>query len=474
METTLKKHSPWLWELPATGKMRVPALLYGDQDLVRDMDQAVFRQLANVAALPGIVRAALAMPDAHSGFGFPIGGVAAFDPDQGGVICMGGVGYDISCGVRVLQVGLSRDEIQPHLDGLMDQLHRLVPSGLGKTGTITLKPADLDKVLSQGAAWAVRQGYGTNEDLQRLEDGGTMAGANPKLVSAQARTRETRQLGTLGAGNHYLEVQTVEEVLDMAAGQSLGLAAGDVLISVHCGSRGLGHQIGTDFLHILGKAAKRYKIPVPERELVCAPIHSPEGQAYFQAMVCGANYAMANRQVITHLIREALALVLPGVPVRTLFEVSHNTCRREEHPVDGRIKTLYVHRKGATRAFGPDSREAAKPFRGLGQPILVGGSMGTASHVLVGREESAAAFSSACHGAGRALSRKQALKQSPGRAVLEALSARGIHIRTDHLRGLAEEAPVAYKDIHQVVEATAQAGLAKKVARLLPLACLKG
>lgn len=474
METKLKKHSPWLWELPAAGKMRVPALIYGDKNLVRDMDEAVARQLANVAALPGIVRAALAMPDAHCGFGFPIGGVAAFDPDRDGVICMGGVGYDISCGVRVLQAGLSRKEIQPHLHGLMDQLHRLVPSGVGKTGAIALRSAELDKVLSLGAAWAVKKGYGTHEDLQRLEDGGTMAGANPETVSVQARAREKRQMGTLGAGNHYLEIQAVEEILDKSAAGALGLAPGDVLISVHCGSRGLGHQIGTDALSALGKAAKRYGIPVAERELVCAPIHSSEGQAYFQAMVCGANYAMANRQVITHLTREAFALVLPGVPVGTLFEVSHNTCRKEEHPVDGRIKTLYVHRKGATRAFGPGNRETAEAFRGLGQPILVGGSMGTASYVLVGRKESAAAFSSACHGAGRALSRKQALKLSPGRSVLEALSAQGVHIRTDHLRGLAEEAPAAYKDIHQVVEATARGGLARKVARLIPLACLKG
>jgi tRNA-splicing ligase RtcB (3'-phosphate/5'-hydroxy nucleic acid ligase) len=472
--TALKKHSPWLWELPQSGKMRVPALIYGDRALVADMDDTVGRQLANVAALPGIVRAALALPDAHSGFGFPIGGVAAFDPDQGGVICMGGVGYDISCGVRVLHAGLSREEIQPRLEALMDRLHRLVPSGVGKTGDIALKPADLDKALTRGAAWAVGKGFGAREELARLEDGGTMAGADPRTVSQQARTREKRQVGTLGAGNHYLEIQVVEEVLDTAAAQVLGLAQGDVLLSVHCGSRGLGHQIGTDSLRILGRAAGKYGIPVPERELVCAPVHSPKGEAYFAAMACGANYAMANRQVIAHLIREAFAPVLPGTTVRTLFEVSHNTCRRERHPVDGRMKTLFVHRKGATRAFGPGSPEVAEVFRGIGQPILVGGSMGTASYVLVGQAGGESAFCSACHGAGRALSRSQALKRAKGRDVLEALAARGILIRTNHLKGLAEEAPAAYKDIHQVVEATAQAGLAKKVARLAPLACLKG
>jgi len=471
---SLNKISAWLWELPRTGAMRVPALIFGDRVLVSEMDDVVARQLVNVAALPGIVRAALAMPDAHSGFGFPIGGGAAFDPDQAGVICMGGVGYDISCGVRVLHTGMRREEIEPHLQDLMDQLHRLVPSGVGKTGSIALKPSELDQALTSGARWAVKKGFGNREDLARLEDGGVMAGAEPQSVSQRARKREKRQMGTLGAGNHYLEIQAVEHVLDKVSAQALGLSQDDVLISVHCGSRGLGHQIGTDYIHVLGQAARRYGIPVPERELVCAPIQSDEGRAYFQAMACGANYAMANRQVITHLVRETLAMVVPGAEVRTLFEVSHNTCRREEHVVDGRVKTLFVHRKGATRAFGPGSPETAEAFRALGQPILVGGSMGTASYVLLGQKDSEVAFFSACHGSGRALSRSQALKRAKGRDVLDALTARGILIRTDHLRGLAEEAPTAYKDIHQVVEATAQAGLARKVACLAPLACLKG
>lgn len=471
---SLKKISPWLWEFARTGKMRVPALIYGDRDLISQMDDSVLRQLTNVAALPGIVRAVLAMPDAHSGFGFPIGGVAAFDPDQDGVICMGGVGYDISCGVRVLHTGLQKDNIQPHLTDLMAQLHLLVPSGVGKTGNITLKPADLDKALTKGAGWAVKTGFGTKDDLERLEDNGTMAGADPQSVSNKARTREKRQMGTLGAGNHYLEIQCVEEVLLPSAAQALGLAKGDVLISVHCGSRGFGHQIGTDSIRLLGQAAARYGISIPDKELVCAPINSPEGIAYYQAMACGANYAMANRQVITHLIREAFERVLPGNHIRTLFEVSHNTCRREQHEVDGRLKTLFVHRKGATRAFGTDSSEVVEAFRNLGQPILVGGSMGTASYILAGQKSSAAAFCSTCHGSGRALSRSQALKHGKGRDVAQALAAQGILVRTDHLRGLAEEAPIAYKDIHQVVEATAQAGLAGKVARLAPLACLKG
>jgi tRNA-splicing ligase RtcB (3'-phosphate/5'-hydroxy nucleic acid ligase) len=470
----LKKISPWIWELPQTGEMRVPGRIYGDRALVSELDDSVTRQLRNVAALPGIVRAALAMPDAHSGFGFPIGGVAAFDPDQEGVICMGGVGYDIACGVRVLHSGMQREDMMPHLEQLMDQLHLLVPSGVGKTGEISLKPAELDRVLLHGARWAVKQGYGQREDLDRLEDGGAMPGADPHTVSKEARAREKRQVGTLGAGNHYLEIQCVEQVFHPEAAQSLGVGMGDVLISVHCGSRGLGHQIGTDFIRILGQAARRYKIPVPEKELVCAPIQSPEGEQYFQAMVCGANYAMANRQVIVHLVREAFERVLPGKHVRTVFEVSHNTCRREQHDVQGAAKTLYVHRKGATRARGPGNQDLAEIFRDIGQPILVGGSMGTGSYILVGQAESKPAFFSACHGSGRAMSRSQALKQSKGRDVLAALTAQGIVIRTDHLRGLAEEAPSAYKDIHQVVEATAQAGLAAKVARLSPLACLKG
>ncbi|SDB59712.1 tRNA-splicing ligase RtcB [Desulfonatronum thiosulfatophilum] len=471
--SNLKQITPWLWEFPTAGNMRVPARIYGDRALVAAMDDAVIRQLANVAALPGIVRAALAMPDAHSGFGFPIGGVAAFDPDQDGVICMGGVGYDIACGVRVLHTGLRREEIQPHLEALMDQFQLLVPAGVGGTGGIQLKAGELDRVLVQGARWAVKQGYGTREDLERLEDGGAMSGAVPETVSDQARKREKRQLGTLGAGNHYLEIQCVEEVLHPSAGL-LGVASDDVLISVHCGSRGLGHQIGTDYIRILGEAARRHRIPIPEKELVCAPIRSSEAERYYQAMACGANYAMANRQMIVHLIREAFQRVLPGVQVRTLFEVNHNTCRREDHPVEGRSRPLYVHRKGATRAFGPESPQIQEPFRRTGQPILVGGSMGTDSYILAGRESSEDAFASTCHGSGRALSRSQALKRTPGRDVLTQLTSRGILIRTNHLKGLAEEAPAAYKDIHQVVEASTQAGLTNKFARLSPLGCLKG
>ncbi len=471
---SLTRISPWVWELPRSGAMRVPARVVGGRALVADMDEAVARQLANVAALPGIVEAALAMPDAHSGFGFPIGGVAAFDPDRDGVICMGGVGYDIACGVRVLHTGLHREEIQAHLDALLHALQLLVPAGVGKGGDISLASRELDRVLTQGARWAMSRGYGEQGELERLEDGGTMPGADPDQVSAAARKREARQLGTLGGGNHYLEIQVVEDVLEPNAAQVLGVAPGDVLLSVHCGSRGLGHQIGTDFIHILGQAARKYGIPVPEKELVSAPIRSPEGERYFAAMACGANYAMANRQVIVHQIRDAFARIFPQAVLRTLFEINHNTCRKERHPVQATTKTLFVHRKGATRAFGPGNTHVPPPFQAIGQPVLVGGSMGTASYILAGRETSRTTFASTCHGAGRALSRSQALKLAKGRNVLDSLASQGILIRTNHLKGLAEEAPAAYKDIHQVVEATAQAGLTAKVARLAPLACLKG
>ncbi|TVQ98551.1 MAG: RtcB family protein [Desulfovibrionales bacterium] len=471
---SLTRITPWVWQLPQTGPMRVPANIIGDRALVGDMDEAVVRQLANVAALPGILEAALAMPDAHSGFGFPIGGVAAFDPDQGGVICMGGVGYDIACGVRVLHTGMHRDEVQPHLEALLHALHLLVPAGVGKGGNISLTDRELNRVMTQGARWAVSRGYGEQGELERLEDGGAMPGADPDQVSAAARKRETRQLGTLGSGNHYLEIQVVEEVLEPKAARVLGVTVGDVLLSAHCGSRGLGHQIGTDFIRVLGQAARKYGIPVPEKELVSAPIRSPEGESYFAAMACGANYAMANRQVIVHRVRDAFARILPQAVLHTLFEINHNTCRKERHQVQADLKTLYVHRKGATRAFGPGNPHVPRPFQTIGQPVLVGGSMGTASYILAGRETSRVTFASTCHGAGRALSRSQALKLAKGRDILDALNAQGILVHTSHLKGLAEEAPAAYKDIHQVVEATAQAGLTTKVARLAPMACLKG
>ncbi|NDY43390.1 RtcB family protein [Dissulfurirhabdus thermomarina] len=463
------------WEIPRQGEMRVPARIFATEDLVRAMDEKVREQLINVACLPGLVGAALAMPDAHWGYGFPIGGVAAFDPEAGGVISVGGVGYDISCGVRTLLTGLTRAEVQPRLEALIDRLFEVVPCGVGSEGKIRLAPDRLDEVLVDGARWAVERGYGTPDDLAHVEEGGRIEGADPACVSDTAKRRQHRQVGTLGSGNHYLEIQYVDEIWHRPSAEALGLREDDVVVAIHCGSRALGHQIGTDYLQVLGRAAKKYAIPIRERELVCAPIRSPEGERYFKAMACGINCALANRQVLTHLVREVFAEILPRAEVRTLYDVSHNTCKVETHVVDGTPRRLYVHRKGATRAFGPGRPEIPAAFRRVGQPCLIGGTMGTCSYILVGLESGERlAWGSACHGAGRAMSRKAALKRWTGRKVVAELAHRGILVRAASYRGAAEEAPGAYKDVTAVVDATDAAGLARKVARVRPMACLKG
>ncbi len=471
----LKKHAECIWEIPQKGEMRVPGFIYADGKLVSEMDEKVFEQISNVACLPGIVRAAMAMPDAHWGYGFPIGGVAAFDPDAGGIISVGGVGYDISCGVRTMTTGMTKDEITPHVTRLIDRLFEVVPSGVGSEGKIRLTPEELDDVLVGGAKWAVERGYGIPEDLAHIEENGMLSGADPSCVSDTAKKRQHRQIGTLGSGNHYLEIQYVDEIFHEPSASGLGLRTGDVLIAIHCGSRALGHQIGTDYLQILGQAAQKYRIPIRERELVCAPIRSPEGERYYKAMVCGVNCALANRQVIGHLVREVFAEILPQATIRLLYDVSHNTCKVEEHEVDGTKKRLHVHRKGATRAFGPGRTELPPSIRDVGQPVFIGGTMGTHSYIMIGVEEGERlAWSSACHGAGRAMSRHAALKKWKGAKVVSDLAHRGIIVRTASYRGAAEEAPDAYKDVTEVVEATHRAGLARMVARVRPLACIKG
>jgi len=471
----LKQHGECHWEIPRQGAMRVPAFVYGDRNLVSEMDEKVFEQLTNVACLPGIVRGAMAMPDAHWGYGFPIGGVAAFDPEDGGVISVGGVGYDISCGVRTLHTGMAREDIVPHIETLIERLFKAVPAGVGSEGKLRLSPANLDDVLVEGARWAVSEGYGIPEDLAHTEEEGRLAGADPSCVSDTAKSRQHRQVGTLGSGNHYLEVQYVEEIYHPSAARALGLEKNLVVVAIHCGSRALGHQIGTDYLQVLGKAAARYRIPIRERELVCAPINSPEGSRYYRAMACGVNCALANRQVITHLVREVFSDVFPQARIRTLYDISHNTCKIEEHVVEGKKSRLYVHRKGATRAFGPGRPEIPAVFRDMGQPVLIGGTMGTCSYILVGQESGEAlAWGSACHGAGRSMSRKAALKRWKGAKVLSDLAGRGILVRAASIRGAAEEAPEAYKDVRVVVDATHRAGLAAKVALLRPMACIKG
>ena len=471
----LKRLGRCQWQIPQTGNMRVPAIIFAETGLIREMDDKVREQLSNVAALPGIVGAALGMPDAHWGYGFPIGGVAAFDPAAGGVISVGGVGYDISCGVRTLLTGMTRHELLPVIEPLIDRLFQVVPAGMGSEGMITLSPGRLDDVLTGGAVWAVEMGYGIPEDLEHIEENGRLSGADPSCVSDMAKRRQHRQVGTLGSGNHYLEIQYVEKIFHETAAKALGLRTGDAVISIHCGSRALGHQIGTDYIQILGKASKKYSIPIRERELVCAPINSPEGRSYYKAMACGVNCALANRQVITHLVRQVFEETAPKARIRTLYDVSHNTCKIEEHRVEGSLRRLYVHRKGATRAFGPGRKEIPEIFRHVGQPVMIGGTMGTCSYILVGSESGEAlAWGSACHGAGRAMSRKKALKQWRGKKVLAELRHRGIIVRAASYRGAAEEAPLAYKDVTAVVDSTHRAGLAEKVALLRPMGCIKG
>ncbi len=471
----LERVSEFEWRIAPSGRMSVPAVIYGGQRLIEAMDDKVYEQVTNVAALPGIVKASYAMPDAHWGYGFPIGGVAAFDPDQGGVISAGGVGFDISCGVRALLTGLGRAEIEASNERLADALFAKIPAGVGSTGGIRLTEPEMEAMLLGGAAWAVARGYGEPVDLARIEERGRMAGAKPEEVSARAKRRQRDEMGTLGSGNHYLELQEVAEVFDPMVAAGFGLKQGEVLVSIHCGSRGLGHQIGTEFLRDMALADADLGIELPDRELACAPVASPIGQRYLGAMRAGINCALANRQIISHLTREVFAELFPAARLDLLFDVSHNTCKLEDHAIDGARRPVYIHRKGATRAFGPGHPDLPEPLRPFGQPVLIGGSMGTASYVLAGvRQSEARAFSSACHGAGRAMSRHQACKQWRGRELVDELAARGILIRSRSMRGVAEEAPGAYKDVDAVVDAAEQAGLARKVARLRPFICIKG
>lgn len=452
-----------------------PIILYGSRELIEVMDDKVREQITNVAKLPGLVGPAMTMPDAHWGYGFPIGGVAAFDANQGGIISAGGVGFDISCGVRTLRTDFFVTDILPHLERIADALYAKVPAGVGAGGNIRLSKQEIDRVMLGGAKWAVSEGYGIKNDLEYIEERGCIGGAEPGNVSDRAKSRQLEEMGTLGSGNHYLEVEVVDKIFDQAAANVFEIAEGQILISIHCGSRGLGHQIGTDYLLSLAKAANKLGIVLPDRELACAPILSEEGQRYIGAMQAGINVALANRQIITHLTREALSRVLPKMTVTTLYDVSHNTCKIEKHIVDGRERELYIHRKGATRALPPYHPALPNKYKLVGQPVFIGGSMGTGSYLLAGNPSSENdAFASACHGAGRKMSRHQALKLWQGRALIDELAHRGILIRTKTMRGVAEEAPGAYKDVNAVVEATEGAHLARRVAFLRPLACVKG
>jgi tRNA-splicing ligase RtcB len=455
--------------------MHVPAVIFASRELIEAMDDKVYQQVTNVARLPGIVRASYAMPDAHWGYGFPIGGVAAFDPDAGGVVSAGGVGFDISCGVRCLHTSLTFEDLKPLQTRLADMLYQRIPAGLGSTGRLRLSEKEMDSMLAGGAAWAVQRGYGRPEDLERVEEHGQMRGGKISAVSEQAKKRQRDEMGTLGSGNHYLEVQRVAEIFDQAVAKAYGVRENDIVVSIHCGSRGLGHQIGTEFLKEMAIAAKSYGIALPDRELACAPINSEIGQRYLGAMRAAINCALANRQILTQLTREAFGEVFSEAKMPLLYDVSHNTCKVEEHEVDGKRRQLFVHRKGATRAFGPGHPELPATLMEAGQPVLIGGSMGTSSYILAGTASGMEqAFGSACHGAGRAMSRHEATKKWSGRRVVDDLAARGILIRSRSMRGIAEEAPGAYKDVSEVVDAADRAGLASKVARLEPLVCVKG
>lgn len=475
MDLALFEHkSEFEWHIRPFGKMRVPGVIFASESLMREMDAKVYEQVSNVAMLPGIVTASFAMPDAHWGYGFPIGGVAAFDADEG-MVSAGGVGFDISCGVRTLHTGLTIEDIHAVKERLADALYYAIPAGMGSTGTIRLDDKQMNAMLRGGARWAVERGFGTANDLERIEEGGCMHGADPAQVSEQAKKRQRDEMGTLGSGNHYLEIQQVTDVYAPDIAAAFGVKPGDIVVSIHCGSRGLGHQIGTEFLRQMVMAAAGFGIELPDRELACAPINSPLGQAYLGAMRTGINCALANRQILTHLTRQVFSRILPKAELPLLYDVSHNTCKVEEHMLDGHLKKLFVHRKGATRAFGPGHADLPAAFQSSGQPVLIGGSMGTASYILAGTKRGMqTAFGSACHGAGRSMSRHQALRNWGGRNVVDELAGRGILIRSPSLRGVAEEAPGAYKDVSAVVDAADGAGLARKVARLVPLICIKG
>ena len=463
------------WRIDPVDGMHVPGIIFASKELLQEMDEKVYQQVCNVARLPGIVKASYAMPDAHWGYGFPIGGVAAFDPEQGGVISAGGVGFDISCGVRTLHTGLTVHQVMSKQKQLADILCKSIPAGLGSTGLFHLNKKEMNAMLSGGARWAVERGLGEPADLERIEEQGCIQGADPEQISEYAKKRQKNEMGTLGSGNHYLEVQRVVAIYDKDIARRFGVALDDIKITLHCGSRGLGHQIGTEFLKSMVVHAKEYGITLPDRELACAPINSKIGKRYLAAMRGGINCALANREIITHLTRQAVAEIFPDTRLDLLYDVSHNTCKLEKHQVNGEIKDLFVHRKGATRAFAPGHPALPAALREAGQPVLIGGTMGTASYIMAGtRESMQLAYGSACHGAGRSMSRRKASKLWRGKDILQQLAARGILLRSPSLRGVAEEAPDAYKDVNAVVKAADLAGLSRMVAKLEPLICIKG
>ncbi len=473
------KINDFLWEIPREGKMNVPGRIYASESMLKSIQQDnAPQQVANVAQLPGIINYSMAMPDIHWGYGFSIGGVAAFDPDEG-VISPGGVGYDINCGVRLLRTGLVKDDIKDRINELVTSLFNSIPTGVGSKGELRVSKSELQQVMKKGARWAVENGYGSKEDLEYIEERGEMEGADPSVVSDKALVRGQPQLGTLGSGNHFVEIQYVEKIYDSALAGKLGLKENQITITVHTGSRGFGYQICDDSIRKMLRASEKYGILLPDRQLCCAPIHSPEGREYFAAMVCAINYAFANRQVISHWTQEALQKTLRISPrelqMETVYEVAHNIAKFETHLIGGEKRKVCVHRKGATRAFGPGRAELPANYRTIGQPVLIPGDMGRYSYVLLGTEEAMKhTFGSTCHGAGRLLSRHQAIKQAKGRSIERELQKEGIIVLSAVRSTLAEEMPEAYKDVSEVVDAVSGAQISRKVARLRPLGVIKG
>ncbi len=475
----LKQIDDYRWEVPKTGKMLVPGIVYSSADLLKAPKQEEpLKQVANVATLPGILKASLAMPDMHWGYGFPIGGVAAFDWETG-IVSPGGVGYDINCGVRLAGTSLVEKEVRPRLEDLVNSLYRNIPCGVGSTGAIRLSTKEEKKVLIQGSLWAVTQGYGDQSDLDHTEDGGCMEGADPETVSKRALERGLRQLGTLGSGNHFMEVGVVDTIYDKIAAAAFGLFEGQVTLMLHSGSRGFGYQVCDDSLATMSKHSQKTGIELPDRQLACALIKSDTGRRYLGAMACAANYAWANRQIMLHITRAVFQKVFSIGPknlgMRLIYDLCHNIAKREQHHHKGEKKWVCVHRKGATRAFPPGHAALHADFHETGQPVIIPGDMGTASYVLAGTQKAMdETFGSTCHGAGRVLSRKAARKKSKGRAINRELEERGILVRWTGRATLAEEMPEAYKDISKVVAVVHGAGISKKVARLRPMAVVKG
>lgn len=467
------------WIMPKSGGMKVDGVIFATEEIINDLEGTkAIEQVRNVAYLPGILKASSAMPDIHEGYGFPIGGVAATDLNDG-VVSPGGIGYDINCGVRLMVSNLTRDDVLKRQEDLVNNLFANIPTGVGKKGSIRLSRKQLEQVLEEGAGWAVRNGYGWDSDLEYCEENGCMDGADPAYVSDRARKRGSDALGTLGSGNHFIEVSYVEEIFDQEAAQVFGLFKDQAVFWVHSGSRGLGHQVCSDYLHVMRRAVSKYGISLPDRQLDCAPVASDEGKRYFAAMASAANYAWANRQILAHYVRESVRQTFGKSPeslgMYMLYDVAHNIGKLEEHIVDGVARKVLVHRKGATRAFGPGHPHVPEKYRQVGQPVLIPGDMGRASYVLKGTQAAMElSFGSACHGAGRALSRTQARRAITAEELREELARRGVFVRAATMKGLVEEAPDAYKDVSVVVEATHCAGLAQKVARVRPMGVIKG